>query len=404
MVLAIRFGRLAASLSGLLCLVAGCSTTPPPNVACTDSENFRLSVQTAPIAEMLLDDGEMTEADMREGTVEGAIFGAMTAFSEEEIRSGDNPERNIAVLSGGGQYGAYGAGFFDSYLHGPGKGVAFDVVTGVSTGALQATGIFLGSEEDLMALVEAYAIDQESDLATRRRSIAGLPLETSLYDLAPARKRFSEYLTNERIEQVAVAAREGRKLLTGVVDVQDGQFYAFDLTAIASSNRSPAEIKRCYTEAVFASAAVPVAFPPVLLDDRQYFDGGVRAAVFLDTAAKAISAMQSDHAKHAKVYVLFNSALDTPVQEGRSIGVLSALNRTRTITFDQIDRTSLQRMVLLADQFDVAWARIEPGLCESRRAEAPNEVVFNAPLMNCLIAEGRKAGAKPSPFNKIMPR
>ena len=388
----------------IIMVAAGCASTPPTDVTCTNSERFRLEVQTAPIADMLLNGEAITPAQMRPGSVESAIFGAMTNFTEEQEARGIYPRRNIAVLSGGGQFGAYGAGFFDSYLSGAGEGVEFDVVTGVSTGALQATGIFLGGEDDLDGLVEAYAIERETDLATRRRSIAGLPLETSIYDLAPARLRFADYLTDERIARVAEKAREGRKLLAGVVEVQDGQFYAFDLTAIAASDRPSAEIRQCYTEAVFASAAVPVIFPPVLLDGRQYFDGGVRAAVFLDTTLKALTAMKAEYAKEAKVYTLFNGSLETPPQDDLAISVLDALNRTRAIAFDQIDRTSLQRIALLADRFDVNWARIEPGLCVERRDEAPDEEVFNAPFMNCLIAEGQLAGAGASPFAKIPPQ
>ncbi|MEL7238147.1 MAG: patatin-like phospholipase family protein, partial [Planctomycetota bacterium] len=262
--------------------------------------------------------GVETEAEMIEGTVEGAIISAMTATATKG--RGPDARRNIAVLSGGGEFGAYGAGFFESYLANSGEGVVFDIVTGVSTGALQSTAIFLGEEEDLGGLVEAYSISRETDLATRRRSIGGLPLETSFYSLDPARARFVDYLSDERIARVAEKAREGRKLLAGVVEVQDGQFYAFDLTAIAASGRPTEEIRRCYTEAVFASAAVPVVFPPVLLDDRQYFDGGVRAAVFLDTAVKALSAMSDVHAKDARVYVLFNGYLDTPATDELAVG------------------------------------------------------------------------------------
>ncbi|MEL7492276.1 MAG: patatin-like phospholipase family protein, partial [Pseudomonadota bacterium] len=261
--------------------------------------------------------------------------------------------------------------------------------------------IFLGEDADLAELVSAYAIDRESQLATARPSIAGLPLETSIYTLDPARARFGDFLTDERIARVADAAREGRKLLVGVVEVQDGQFYAFDLTALAASGRDPDEIRQCYTEAVFASAAVPVVFPPVLFDNRQYFDGGVRAAVFLDAAVKALGAMRADDAAGGKVYVLFNGYLDTPPQDDLAVSVLDALMRTREITFDQIDRTSLQTIAKLKDRFAVNWARIEPGLCADRRAQAPDENIFNAPFMNCLISEGQREGASPAPFSRI---
>ena len=397
--LAFRFAWARFSAIAIAVVATGCASTPPPNVACPDSEAFRLDAPVAPAAEALLDGAG---ADMmREGTVAGTILSAMTAPRVEA--RGVKTKRNIAVLSGGGEFGAYGAGLFERYLSetGAGAGVRFDVVTGVSTGALQATAVFLGEEDDLADLVDAYAIERESDLAERRRSIAGLPLETSFYTLEPARARFADYLSDARIARVAAKAREGRRLLVGVVEVQDGRFYAFDLTAIAASGRPPAEIRQCYAEAVFASAAVPVVFPPVLFDDRQYFDGGVRASVFLDTTAEALNAMSGDYAEEAKVYVLFNGYLDTPPIDGLAVSIIDAIARTREITFDQIDRTSLQRVADLADRLDVNWARIEPGLCAGERRSAPDEEVFNAPFMACLIREGRRVGAGSAPFDRI---
>lgn len=377
-----------------LLLAGACvSSRPPANVACKNSEMFRLPVSTTPVAEMLL--SEDVAMAVVEGTAEAAILGAM----DDNSPVADYFPRNIAVLSGGGEFGAYGAGFFQSYLER--KPVRFNVVTGVSTGALQATGVFLGDAEDLEALVEGYAIDRETDLATQRPSIAGLPLTTSIYSLDPARERFGRFLTSERIARVADAAREGRKLLVGVVEVQDGQFYAFDLTAIASSALPTAEKRACYTEAVFASAAVPVVFPPVLLDNRQYFDGGVRASVFLDRTIVALEQMKPEYAAEATIYVLFNGYLDTPPQDDLAVSITDAVARTRTVAFDQIDRASLQAVADLADRFNVAWARIEPGLCRAERQRAPNEEIFNAPFMACLIREGRREGAEPAPFNKI---
>jgi len=394
--------RIGFAYSILMLLSACVSTAPPDDIACKNSDTFRLSVETAPIAELLLREHLTVEdamrAAMRVDSVEGAIAGAMSMDGETVLHY---KRHNIAVLSGGGEFGAYGAGLFQSYLNNGGDGIVFDVVTGVSTGALQATGVFLGGDSDLDDLVEAYAIEREEDLATRRRSLGNLPLETSIYSLDPARERFSHFLTDERIARVAAAARDGRKLLVGVVEVQDGQFYAFDLTAIAASGRPQAEIRQCYTEAVFASAAVPVVFPPILLDGKQYFDGGVRASVFLDSTVNALQAVSDKHAEAAKVYVLFNGYLDTPRQDELAVSITDAVARTRSIAFDQIDRASLQTIALLKDRFDVNWARIAPRLCDAARDNAPDEDIFNTPFMNCLIREGQREGAKPKPFQKI---
>ena len=53
----------------------------------------------------------------------------------------------ILELSGGGQYGAFGAGFLKGWRE-AGTRPEFDIVTGVSTGALLSTHAFLGTPDD----------------------------------------------------------------------------------------------------------------------------------------------------------------------------------------------------------------------------------------------------------------
>src|SRR5688572_18599291 len=55
--------------------------------------------------------------------------------------------RHVLTLSSGGAYGAYGAGFVDGWTR-SGTRPEFDVVTGISTGALMAPFAFLGPEYD----------------------------------------------------------------------------------------------------------------------------------------------------------------------------------------------------------------------------------------------------------------
>ena len=63
---------------------------------------------------------------------------------------GDPPVVNILVLSGGGDYGAFAAGFLVGWgeVQDPAfRRPTFDVVTGVSTGALIAPFAFIGDDE-----------------------------------------------------------------------------------------------------------------------------------------------------------------------------------------------------------------------------------------------------------------
>ena len=57
----------------------------------------------------------------------------------------------ILELSGGGAHGAFGAGFLAGWSE-TGAYPEFDIVTGVSTGALMSTFAFLGQPEDLRIL------------------------------------------------------------------------------------------------------------------------------------------------------------------------------------------------------------------------------------------------------------
>src|SRR5438128_1227186 len=75
---------------------------------------------------------------------------------DQDLRSAfsQRPVRNVLILSGGDQDGAFGSGILHGWRRAPGGRPVFDVVTGVSTGALMATFAFLGEERDDAVLRE----------------------------------------------------------------------------------------------------------------------------------------------------------------------------------------------------------------------------------------------------------
>lgn len=315
-----------------------------------------------------------------------------------EAVPGDEDRRQVAVLSGGGQYGAYGAGFIKAWRENAGKGIEFTVVTGISTGALQSTPVFLGEPADSADLVDAYSIDDEEELAKKRASLFGIPLRNSIYTLAPARERIARYLTADRIDRVAAAAAENRTLLVGVVDAREGKFYAFDLTALAASEMEEPVKRACYVEALMASAAVPVIFAPVYLDGHQYYDGGVRASVFLDSTMSALDKLGAQHDVKADIYLVFNGYFEISEKPNLKNSLLATLMRTKSIAFDQIDRYSVESVLELGDRHNVRWTHIPSRLCLDARQSAPDQDVFNAPFMACLIEKGAESGSGPDPW------
>ncbi len=379
-------------------LATACATGKINDVACPDSTAFRLPITLGQIG------GDLTAATTREtvaGSYEDTIIRTLLAEPpRREVVPTEGAGHQIAVLSGGGQYGAYGAGFLNAWRQNAGKDIEFTIVTGVSTGALQSTLVFLGEDIDNADLVDAYSIEKETDVATERASIFGIPLTNSFYSLDPGRARIEEYITVERIQRVADASSQNRKLLVGIVDAREGIFYAFDLTALAASDMDEQIKRQCYVEALMASSAVPVIFPPIYLDGYQYFDGGVRASVFFDSTVAALR-QAAESAITGDIYLVFNGYLEIQPKPDLENSLLATALRTKDIAFDQIDRYSVDSVLRLSDRYDVRWTRIRYPLCLKAKQSAPDEDVFNAPLMACLIEEGGKIGSSPNPW--LMP-
>ena len=76
---------------------------------------------------------------------------------------------NVLTISGGGQNGAFGAGFLIGWRE-SGRRPEFDIVTGVSTGALLATHAFLGTPADDAVLEELYTQITKRDIYRSRGS------------------------------------------------------------------------------------------------------------------------------------------------------------------------------------------------------------------------------------------
>lgn len=199
---------------------------------------------------------------------------------------------NVLVLSGGGKYGAYGAGFLKGWMEAAEAGQlgegnpplsAFTIVTGISTGAMLqtfASVATLGGDAGRAAIEDAYTIYTtvgDAQLVKTRGLVASLR-SNALTD--PSGRL--DALLAERIARYWPALQAmgpERASFTGVVNLDNGGFYAADLLAIARSGDTQGQV--CARELVLASSAVPVGFPPRFIDGSPYVDGGVRFGAFL---------------------------------------------------------------------------------------------------------------------------
>lgn len=190
------------------------------------------------------------------------------------------------VLSGGGAYGAYGAGFLNGWTD-SGERPQFDVVTGVSTGSIIASLAFLGSEYDAL-LKMVYTEVRQEDVLEVRFLLTALFSE-SFFKSDPLAELLDQYLTNDIINKVAAEHRKGRRLYVGTTNLDTRKFVVWDMGAIA--NR-PDDARYAYFRKVIrASASIPIALEPVYFeveaDGRTYsqmhVDGGAVAPIFLES-------------------------------------------------------------------------------------------------------------------------
>ena len=194
---------------------------------------------------------------------------------------------NYLVISSGGVDGAFGAGLLVGWTA-AGTRPEFQLVTGISAGAMIAPFAFLGPAYDGV-LHEIYSAYSSKDLVERRGLIAALEGD-AVMDSTPLRRLIDRYLGDEQVAQIAVEGRKGRKLLIGTTHLNSGRPMVWDLTKIAASEAPNA--RRLMGDLILASASIPGVFPPVRIGveaggvryDELHVDGGVTAQLFLGPA------------------------------------------------------------------------------------------------------------------------
>ncbi len=86
-----------------------------------------------------------------------ALVDSVTSRLARRAKTRGDGTLDILLLSGGGQNGAYGAGFLRGWRTRPDQPMPeFDLITGVSTGALQSTFALLGTGAELDTLSTLY--------------------------------------------------------------------------------------------------------------------------------------------------------------------------------------------------------------------------------------------------------
>lgn len=205
------------------------------------------------------------------------------------------PESVALVLQGGGALGSFQAGVVESL---GALSIEIDWVAGISIGAINAALIAGNPPEERLAKLSHFwalvsggmpsvALPGTGDLreaahigAAASVALWGVPgffhphmipswwapsgsqEALSYYNTAPLRRTLDELVDWDRVNHGST------RFSVGAVDIESGNFNYFD-------NRDPHWKGRLDARHVMASGALPPGFPPVEIEGRHYWDGGL---------------------------------------------------------------------------------------------------------------------------------
>lgn len=277
--------------------------------------------------------------DPRIRTSDPARLAALVGDMERRVIRADRPQ-TILALSGGGANGAYGAGLLYGWSE-AGDRPEFDIVTGVSTGALAAPFAFLGPDWDDQLLLAFVGGEAEQLLQPH-----GLPFlrQPSLLSDRGLRELVGRYVTPELLAAIAAEHAQGRRLLVGTTNLDTQETVIWDMGALATEGGDDA--LALFRDVLVASASIPGVFPPVMIPATQadgevvlemHVDGGVNAPFLAIPEDLLMWTSPVPPVHEGRLYVVVNgqAGRDSDLTEGDIQGILSR-------AYDSMSRASVR--------------------------------------------------------------
>jgi hypothetical protein len=335
--------------------------------------------------------------DPRIGSQDSA---ALELLAREMARRISGPDgHQVLALSGGGANGAYGAGVIVGWTQ-RGDRPTFDIVTGVSTGALAAPFAFLGSDWD--DELEAAYTDGRSQTLLSRRNFAVFQAP-SLFNASGLRNLVDHSVTPQLLAAIAAEHAKGRRLLVATTNLDTEETVIWDMGVLASQGEAALPLFR---DVLVASASIPGVFPPVLIGGvnandevvmEMHVDGGVNTPFLAIPEPLLLWTNPERRASNTALYVIVNGQMgrNTGVTPGRLSGILAR-------TYDSMSKASLRTALAATGAFTA-----RNGMNLSVSAIPDNVTVsslkFDPETMQALFDLGRRRSASGEAWTEIRP-
>jgi predicted acylesterase/phospholipase RssA len=284
-------------------------------------------------------------------------------------RPEEGVEMNFLALSGGGPDGAFAAGLLSGWSV-SGTRPRFDLVSGISVGALIAPFVFAGPEHD--ATLRAMFTEFRTENIAIMQPISALFGSLGIADTTPLRRTLSRFVDEEFLRQVAEVDLSGRSLLIGTTNIDAGRPVIWDMGRIARAGNV-----ELFRDVMMASAAMPGIFPPVEIEveaggerySEFHVDGGVtHSVVALPRGYEQVVSADLEFPVRQTFYVIQNNALEPPYSPvdswlpsiaARSLSTLirgQTAGDLLTVYYEAETSNSAFRMIYVPSEFQAASA------------------------------------------------
>jgi hypothetical protein len=301
---------------------------------------------------------------------------------------------HVLAVSGGGQYAAFNAGQLVGWTE-SGTRPEFDIVTGVSSGAVIAAYAFLGPKYDA-AMAEFFTRTNNSDLFVYR-PLRNIRRNESLASPDKLAAMVEARITEEILCELRAAHTAGRRLYVATMNVRTRRACIWDVGAIACSDRPDSgELVR---KVILAAVTLPGVLPPVKFDVEvggcryveEHVDGGAATQIFLRPGPSSVKDQPSGWLKGSHFYAMAAGKIYPPELTG-TLGFVKRVSSILSASLYALYRSELLNLYAFCQVSGMAFH----STAIPQDAEVPpNSTTFNSADGQMLFALGYRL-TKPS--------
>ena len=427
---------------------SGCATRGPISMQCPIFDSVVTALPPSPLERDIQSDAAdpasaLAGRSLKDAAPKPDPLGDVFRLVQSRPKPMETPEKGlpahtrpppieVLLLSGGGQWGAFGAGFLQQLQASP-QAIDPQIITGVSTVGLQSLFAAVGTAQAYAAMTKEYSPARQSDLVNANPALLAA-ITGSMAGIKPLRRAIERALCAggdpaRGCPMIADLAGTPRQIRIGFVEAKTGQFLIANVNkmadyaaaAVTAGTLARADANRvardCLTGAALASAGMPLFFQPVRINGKIYYDGGVRQSVFLasvaEAAAKSMLAPGGHAAAAPTFYVIRNGPTQLLGKDGKPGGdveidtdyrAITAALRAQSVIVNQVEIGSIAALRLFHPQgtINLATADGYPDWTDAAGGKYQcvkgKQRFFNPDFMACLRALGRAKAARPKPW------